>query len=192
MKYLKVWTDFTNAMETLKDAERGRLFTAMLDYAKQSTEPELVGNERFIWSIVRAEIDRQRDAYNHKCEVNRANGASRPQSPPVATNGSEPLQDYKIEDTTEEKKKPKKTIFSPPSVDQVAEYCQERKNGIDAQAFVDWYKANGWKVGKNPMKDWKAAVRTWEQRRKQDHVAQVDAAQKEKEQWDAWIRGDIE
>ena len=54
--------------------------------------------------------------------------------------------------------------FSPPSFDDVKSYCQERKNGVDPQAFVDWYTSNGWKVGKNPMKDWKAAVRTWERK----------------------------
>jgi hypothetical protein len=47
-------------------------------------------------------------------------------------------------------------------VEEVRAYCQERGNSVDAQRFVDYYGANGWKVGKNPMKDWKAAVRTWE------------------------------
>ena len=52
--------------------------------------------------------------------------------------------------------------FSPPSLEEVKAYCSERGNGIDAQHFIDYYTANGWKVGKNPMKDWKATVRTWE------------------------------
>lgn len=52
--------------------------------------------------------------------------------------------------------------FFPPSVEEVKRYCVERGNNIDAAKFVDYYTANGWKVGKNPMKDWKAAVRTWE------------------------------
>lgn len=53
--------------------------------------------------------------------------------------------------------------FSPPTVEMVAEYCQERRNGVDAQRFVDYYSSNGWKVGgRGAMKDWKAAVRTWE------------------------------
>lgn len=55
-----------------------------------------------------------------------------------------------------------------PTVDQIAAYCAERRNGIDAQSFYDWYESNGWKVGRNPMKDWKAAVRTWESKRKKD------------------------
>lgn len=52
--------------------------------------------------------------------------------------------------------------FTPPTVDNVRAYCEERGNHVDAQRFVDFYTANGWKVGKNSMKDWKAAVRTWE------------------------------
>lgn len=54
--------------------------------------------------------------------------------------------------------------FTPPTVDDVALYCQERGNAVNAQRFVDFYAAKGWKIGQNPMKDWKAAVRTWEQR----------------------------
>ena len=56
--------------------------------------------------------------------------------------------------------------FSPPSVEDVAAYCQERKNDIDADAFVDYYSARNWTMGKTKMKDWKAAVRTWERNRK--------------------------
>lgn len=58
--------------------------------------------------------------------------------------------------------------FVPPTVEEVAAYCSERNNGINAEAFVDFYTAKGWKVGKDSMKDWKASVRTWEQRRKDE------------------------
>jgi hypothetical protein len=54
----------------------------------------------------------------------------------------------------------------PPTYKEVFDYCFERNNNVDAQAFVDFYTSNGWKVGNNPMKDWKAAVRTWEKRDK--------------------------
>jgi hypothetical protein len=50
----------------------------------------------------------------------------------------------------------------PPTVEEVLAYCLERKNGIDAAHFVDYYTARGWMVGKTKMRDWKAAVRTWE------------------------------
>ena len=49
-----------------------------------------------------------------------------------------------------------------PTLDEVKAYCNERNNRVDPERFIDYYTANGWKVGKNPMKDWKAAVRTWE------------------------------
>lgn len=58
-----------------------------------------------------------------------------------------------------------KAKFKKPDVFEVAAYCQERHNGVDAQAFVDFYESKGWMIGKNPMKDWKAAVRTWERQR---------------------------
>ncbi len=56
----------------------------------------------------------------------------------------------------------KKTRFVPPTLEEVQEYCWERQNNVDPQKFIDHYSSNGWKVGRNPMKDWKAAVRTWE------------------------------
>ena len=56
----------------------------------------------------------------------------------------------------------KKKRFAPPTLEEVTAYCKERGNGVDPQHFFDYYTANGWKVGKNPMKDWKAAVRSWE------------------------------
>ena len=58
---------------------------------------------------------------------------------------------------------PKKSNrFIPPTVEEVAAYCKERNNRVDAGRFVDFYTAKGWMVGKNKMKDWKSAVRTWE------------------------------
>ena len=49
-----------------------------------------------------------------------------------------------------------------PTLEEVKEYCTERGNKVDPERWFDYYTSNGWKVGKNPMKDWKAAVRTWE------------------------------
>ena len=60
--------------------------------------------------------------------------------------------------------------FAPPSLQEVADYCKERKNKVDPQTFVDFYEAKGWKIGKETMKDWKAAVRTWERREEKPQV----------------------
>jgi len=56
-----------------------------------------------------------------------------------------------------------KPTFQKPTLEQVKEYCQERQNSVNPQKWIDHYSSNGWKVGRNPMKDWKSAVRTWEQ-----------------------------
>lgn len=63
--------------------------------------------------------------------------------------------------------------FIPPSVEEVEQYCIERSNNIEAQSFIDFYESKGWMIGKNKMKDWKAAVRTWERSRKQENKENV-------------------
>lgn len=67
-----------------------------------------------------------------------------------------------IETEIEGDKKPKRKRFVPPTLEEVTAYCKERNNNVDPQHWHDHYSSNGWKVGKNPMKDWKSAVRTWE------------------------------
>ena len=57
-------------------------------------------------------------------------------------------------------------VFEKPTIEEIKEYCLERNNGINAEAFYDFYESKDWYVGKNKMKDWKACVRTWEQRTK--------------------------
>ena len=58
----------------------------------------------------------------------------------------------------------KKALFKKPTINDVKNYCNLRKNNIDAEAFYDFYESKDWKIGKNKMKDWKACVRTWERR----------------------------
>lgn len=75
-------------------------------------------------------------------------------------------KDYKKKDISKGSVTPSNTErskpFAPPTVEEVAAYCVSRQNKIDAVRFVDFYAAKGWYIGKNKMKDWKAAVRTWE------------------------------
>ena len=63
------------------------------------------------------------------------------------------------------RKRYSRSPFHPPSVEEVKAYCDERKNTVDPEAFVDFYSSKDWMIGKNRMKDWKAAVRTWERSR---------------------------
>lgn len=60
-----------------------------------------------------------------------------------------------------------RTHFIKPSLDEIKAYCAERNNNIDAQSFFDFYESKGWKIGNTPMKDWRAAVRTWERKTKE-------------------------
>jgi len=63
-----------------------------------------------------------------------------------------------------EKDKKESSRFSPPTVEEVGEYCASRGNGIDPKLFVDHYEANAWMRGKTKIRDWRACVRTWEAR----------------------------
>lgn len=80
-------------------------------------------------------------------------------------------KDIDIEHKEKINKKEKTTAsrFVRPSEEEVRAYCIERKNNVDPEQFIAFYESNGWKVGRNPMKDWKAAVRTWEKREREEH-----------------------
>lgn len=85
----------------------------------------------------------------------------------VKLNSKEEIVNSKGEKKNTEKEKPLRAVFQKPTVDEVKAYCQERGNNVDPNAFVDFYAAKGWRVGNQPMKDWKACVRTWERRDQQ-------------------------
>lgn len=61
--------------------------------------------------------------------------------------------------------------FSKPSIDDIRSYCFQRGNNVDAESFFNFYESKGWLIGKSPMKDWKAAIRTWEKRETQRPAA---------------------
>ena len=82
------------------------------------------------------------------------------------------IEEDKDKDKDKEKEKEKEkeerygVAFAPPSLSEVTSYCHERKNLVEPEKWLSHYQANGWMVGRNKMKDWRAAVRTWE---KSDH-----------------------
>lgn len=75
--------------------------------------------------------------------------------------GEASLGEVRAGEPAQSAKPPARTRFSPPSVQEIEEYCTEKGFLLDAERFVDYYASIGWRVGKNPMKDWRAAVRTW-------------------------------
>ena len=185
-EYVCLYHSYLKSVEPLNDAERGRLFTACLTYSMTGAEPDLRGNERFVWPTIREQIDRDTKKYSDFCKKQQEN--IRKRWYPTVYDGTSGIPD----DTkhTKEKEKEKENIlsspnvedsiartparkrFTPPTLAEVTAYCRERQNAVDPQRFIDHYTANGWKVGKNSMKDWKAAVRTWEGKQRDSATAQ--------------------
>lgn len=140
----------------------------VINYARYGEEPALDDwRDKRMWNKTKNRMDEETEKYERKCRnlrnyqtenVISVTFDRRPQDRPEI---EEPLPEY-----NNGEEKPKKKRFEKPTADQVREYCQERGNNIDAQTFVDFYEAKGWKVGREPMKDWKAAVRTWEKRQR--------------------------
>jgi hypothetical protein len=91
------------------------------------------------------------------------------QNEPIST-----IKDYTIKNNTIKEKRA--LTFFKPTIDDVKLYCLERDNKLDADRFCDYYESNGWKVGNSPMKDWKAAIRTWErtETKKEKPMSKID------------------
>lgn len=188
--YIKLFVDYLDAIEPLGDVERGRLFTALLQYARTGAAPQLTGSERFIFPMMRAQLDRDAAELREKSEKNSNNGkkGGRPRKSnetekserfsekrPVFSE-SEKSKDNRIKtidkdkdkDKEERVKAPARGRFTPPSIEEVEAYCQDQACDVDAERFVDFYESKGWKVGSQPMKDWKAAIRNWARRDRQN------------------------
>lgn len=70
-------------------------------------------------------------------------------------------------------KPPKREQFSPPSIQNVAEYCREKGYQIDPESFVAYYDSVGWMIGKKKMKSWKGAVVTWANRERSSETQPI-------------------
>ena len=108
-----------------------------------------------------SEADRKRE-YRQRIETDRTNVQTNlrqisEKSPPEIEIELEKEIDSSAKSTTTKRKR-----FEKPTLSQITQYCLERNNNVNAEQFFDYYESNGWKVGKNAMKDWKACVRTWE------------------------------
>ena len=115
------------------------------------------------FQVVANQIDRYRnycDTLTNNAKGNKVKQKSAKQQQ-SDTPYPNPIQSYPGPNESMADKPPTRSKFSPPSVDEVNMYCQEKGLSIDAQRFVDYYESNGWMVGRNKMKDWRAAVRNW-------------------------------
>lgn len=168
-----------------KKADRADAYDAIVAYALLGEEPDLdklSDAAAIALEVIRPNLDasRRKAASGKQGGKAKKQTASKPEanaSKPEANPKQEKEQEKEQEqDKDKEQKlykaapsaKKAKAVFVPPTVDEVLEYCMERQNGIDPQAFVDFYASKNWMVGKTKMSDWKASVRTWEQRRRQE------------------------
>ncbi len=158
------------------------IYQAITEYAINGELVELKPMAKVAFAFIRQDLDRDATAYAEKCRINRENASkggapkgnenAKKQPKTTETTGrlkKQPNQPYYDNDNDIVEKdisndisKKKAEAFRPPSLDEIKIYCHERKNDVDVQKFIDFYKAKGWMIGKNKMKDWKAAVRTWE------------------------------
>lgn len=191
-EYIPIFQDWITSTELLSADEKGRLIDALVLYAFGGDyAAQIQGNEKFLFGVMSAQIDRHFEYLAKQKERGQLGG--RPRKNPGFSekslafeenpgfqkkannnnNNNENNNENKNNNdndsektTTRGKPRTPATRFSPPTVEEVKAYCTERGNSIDPQRFVDFYASKGWRVGSQPMKDWRACVRTWEQRDK--------------------------
>ena len=171
-------------IEDLPEEYKARFIEYTVNYGLTGKSPEIEDGtlESTVWKKIARRIDAEAEKYKEISEKRKEAAQKRYQqyqqrTKPVREEPAKTEQTEQKVATPEESPaesqtaKPKKAAaFVKPTVEEIAEYCSERKNGIDPQAFYDFYESKGWKVGAAKMKDWRASVRTWEQRRKTEQT----------------------
>lgn len=172
------YRSFANTIDRLPAEIQLPLYKAITAYALDMKEPSFEDCQdkvflEAIWESIRPQLDANHKRYLNGCkgaEYGKLGGAPKgnqnarkkqplinPKTTPnVNDNDNVNGNDNVVIGKTTTKK------FIKPTIEEIKDYCTSRRNFVDAEKFHDYYQANGWKIGKNSMKDWKAAVRTWE------------------------------
>ena len=177
-KAVLIQPSFYESMKVLPDNERLRLYDAICEYSLNGIVPDdlpPITNSFFL--LMKPNIDASNKRYRASSSNGKTGGAplgnQNAKKQPKNNQTKQPKNkqdlDYELEyDLDSEKeceakadKPPTRHSFFPPSVEDVKEYCNSSGYTVDPERFVDYYTANGWMIGKNKMKDWKAAVRSW-------------------------------
>lgn len=170
------YTDWAEQLLRLPETLRLRIDDAVKRYVLYGEEPTDKEVLYSMFGLMRTQIDRDSAKYRDKCSKNSNNVRKRWQG--KSTNvydGIRTIQTYtndtdndnnndNIDNKENITKESARISFVIPSVEEVAEYVSENGLDINAASFVDYYTANGWLVGKNKMKDWRAALRNWARR----------------------------
>lgn len=172
-----LYKSFYEPISQLTDEQLGRLFRAIFRWQSsgfEDVEPDI----RIAFSFFVNQFRIDEDKYQERCEKNRENimkrwntsEYKRIQSYSNNTDNDNENDNENENDSIESAKATpsapthKRKRFVKPSLSEIEEYCMSRSNGIDASKFFDFYESKGWKVGNQPMKDWRACVRTWEKK----------------------------
>ena len=163
--YFQYYETFENVLEKIKDIEeREHMRKTIINYGLHGTLPAGLSElEEMAWTICKDLIDQQQ----HRREVNAANRAGKKAEPATTEENSEtkkPEQEIQQE-------KPKAKKFIKPTVEEIAAFCKEKNYTVNAQQFFNYYESNGWKIGRNAMKSWQAAVQNWNTREKANNKA---------------------
>lgn len=182
------FASYYEALRYLPDDGCGKMLKAMCEYAFSDTEPQFSDpTQQGYWTLIKPILNRSierskagRQGGNNGLGVSRNIGNSNASksianSEQIKSKSKQERNGIGVEKEKEKEKegsgdgvictqRASATRFIPPTVEDVAAYCKERDNGIDAQHFVDFYAARGWHYGNTAIKDWRACVRTWEQR----------------------------
>ena len=169
--YFQYYETFENVIEKIKDIEeREWLRKVIIQYGLHGTVPESFNSEalEIAWTICKDLIDQQ----IHRREVNAANRAGKKAEPETNKENlaAEPQPEEKPAQEIQQEK-PKRKNFVKPTVEEIAAFCKEKKYTVNAQQFFNYYESNGWKIGRNAMKSWQAAVQNWNTRDKANNKA---------------------
>lgn len=171
------YRSFFEAVEDLPPEDFKQAVTAIMRYALDGTADDVKGVAKSILIMARPQIDKNNKRYengtrggrkpNDNQTITKAEPKCISPKPNVNVNVNDNVNDIK-ENTL---KSVKEKRFAPPTPENVSEYCREKGLNVDADRFVDFYESKNWYVGKNKMKDWKAAVRNWARSQRQESTA---------------------
>ena len=190
-EFFKCFHNYRKKIEKLSDQEVGRLFRALMEYSECGTAPELTGRESIAFDFIAEDIDRDSAAYSQKCKVNaengslggkrtQANGSERKRTEAKSSESDkiEDIRDKTIKEIPTNVGTKKSSAFQPPTLEEVKARCAEKGYTLDPVAFMSYYNANGWKVGRTKMVSWIDALAGWESREKQYRKPKQNAALK--------------
>lgn len=182
------YRSFFEAVEDLPPEDFKQAVTAIMRYALDGTADDVKGVAKSILIMARPQIDK-----NNKRYENGTRGGRKPNDNQTITktepkcisskpnvNVNDNVNDIK-ENTL---KSVKEKRFAPPTPENVREYCREKGLNVDADRFVDFYESKNWYVGKNKMKDWKAAVRNWARSQSQRQESTAKGTEKPRNRFD--------